>query len=90
MKVSEIYENLLNRVIALSLALEGERAARITAEHKASERSVNVADVYNLMACMAGDKKIEAIKAYRTLTGQGLLESKNAIEGVMNRAARAS
>jgi ribosomal protein L7/L12 len=40
------------------------------------------------MTYMSDDKKIEAIKAYRTLTGAGLLEAKNAVEAVMNRAAR--
>ena len=38
-------------------------------------------DVDNLMYLMAeGTRKIEAIKAYRKLTGQGLKESKDAVE----------
>jgi ribosomal protein L7/L12 len=85
MQVSEIYENLLNRVIALSLALDSERTARITAESKASERSVNVGDVYTLMSAMASDRTFDAIKAYRNLTGMGLKESKDAVEAVMQR-----
>lgn len=85
MQVSEIYENLLNRVITLSLALEGERTARITAEHKVSERPVNVGEVFTLMSSMASSRKIDAIKAYRNLTGAGLKESKDAVESVMDR-----
>ena len=39
------------------------------------------ADIDNLMALMAeGNRKIEAIKAYRTLTGAGLKEGKDAVE----------
>jgi ribosomal protein L7/L12 len=43
---------------------------------KASETDVNKL----LYAFSAGDRKIEAIKAYRSLTGAGLKESKEAIE----------
>lgn len=38
-------------------------------------------EVDNLLRAMKDNKKIEAIKAYRTLTGAGLKESKDAVEG---------
>lgn len=81
----EIFETLLNRVVSLSVALEGERQARIDAEHKASAQRLDVVDVYTLMSCMASARKIEAIKAYRTLTGASLVDAKNAVESVMDR-----
>ena len=37
-------------------------------------------NLYPLFDALAAGKKIDAIKAYRELTGEGLLESKNAIE----------
>lgn len=41
----------------------------------------NTADVDRLMELMAeGTRKIEAIKVYRNMTGQGLKEAKDAIE----------
>jgi ribosomal protein L7/L12 len=43
----------------------------------------NAADVRLLLESMATDRKIEAIKAFRTLTGDGLKESKDAVERVM-------
>jgi ribosomal protein L7/L12 len=38
-------------------------------------------EVDNLLRAIKDNKKIEAIKAYRTLTGAGLKESKDAVEG---------
>lgn len=40
-----------------------------------------------LFAAMESNRKIEAIKAYRTLTGEGLKESKDAVETVMSKFA---
>ena len=37
-----------------------------------------------LMGAMASDRKIEAIKAHRALTGYGIKESKDAVERVMD------
>lgn len=37
-------------------------------------------NLYPMFDAIVAGKKIEAIKAYRELTGEGLLESKNAIE----------
>ena len=42
-------------------------------------------DVISLMENMGADRKIEAIKAYRALTGHGLKESKDAVERIMDR-----
>ncbi len=48
---------------------------------------VACSDVDQLMALMAeGTRKIEAIKAYRVLTGAGLKESKDAVERYWQRA----
>lgn len=41
-------------------------------------------DVVGLLEAMASGKKIEAIKNYRSLTGYGLKESKDAVERVMS------
>ena len=47
-------------------------------------QKADVADVVNyLFAAMAGGRKIEAIKAFRSLTGEGLKVSKDAVESVM-------
>lgn len=40
---------------------------------------INLTPLFDALAC---SRKIEAIKEYRTLTGEGLLESKNAIERI--------
>lgn len=42
-------------------------------------QNVNLTSLFDALAC---SRKIEAIKEYRTLTGEGLLESKNAIERI--------
>jgi hypothetical protein len=44
--------------------------------------------VKHLFAAMADGRKIEAIKAFRSLTGNGLKESKDAIESVMHNAPK--
>ena len=41
---------------------------------------VKPSDVNELLRAMAMNEKISAIKAYRTLTGEGLKESKDAVE----------
>jgi ribosomal protein L7/L12 len=41
-----------------------------------------------LFGFMRDDRKIEAIKAFRTLTGYGLKESKEEIESIMARMSR--
>lgn len=38
------------------------------------------ADVNYLLGAIKNNQKVEAIKGYRTLTGAGLLDSKNAVE----------
>ena len=45
------------------------------------QATIKASDVDNLLALMQqGEKKIEAIKAYRMLTSEGLKESKDAVE----------
>lgn len=47
--------------------------------------------VSDLFGFMLTDRKIDAIRSYRTLTGQGLKESKDAVESIMSRlTARAA
>ena len=43
------------------------------------------ADLIPLFNAICSDKKIEAIKEYRTLTGFGLKESKDEVERLMNK-----
>lgn len=45
----------------------------------------NPQDARDLITALANDRKIEAIKAFRCLTGDGLKESKDAVELVMNK-----
>lgn len=45
----------------------------------------SVGNVRNLLYAMSNDRKIEAIKEFRTLTGDGLKESKEAVERVMDK-----
>lgn len=43
--------------------------------------AINVNDLDNMLALMqSGDRKIDAIRTYRALTGHGLKESKDAVE----------
>lgn len=85
----EIFDNMLNRIVTLSIDVDRARTERDSAERKASaivaDCRIEVADVFNLMSSMAGGRTIEAIKAYRTLTGAGLKEAKDAVESVMDR-----
>lgn len=46
-----------------------------------SELKADYVPLNRLLAAIQGERKIEAIKEYRTLTGSALLEAKNAIEG---------
>ena len=42
--------------------------------------TVDINDVNSLLDAMQAGRKIDAIKAYRQLTGQGIKESKDAVE----------
>ena len=44
--------------------------------------------VRDLLNFLASNRKIEAIKAHRTLTGDGLKESKDAVERIMDQIPR--
>ncbi len=46
-------------------------------------------DARDLLLAIVGERKIDAIKAYRSLTGDGLKESKEAVERVMDLMPRA-
>jgi ribosomal protein L7/L12 len=68
--------NGLDDIIEFDVPTPTELPAPTSIFGKASETDVNKL----LYAFAAGDRKIEAIKAYRSLTGAGLKESKEAIE----------
>jgi ribosomal protein L7/L12 len=84
----DIFENMLNRIVALSLELERTKALAIENANRAvslsSEKRMEVADVFTLVSAMSGDRKIDAIRAYRDLTGAGLKDAKDAVESVMH------
>jgi ribosomal protein L7/L12 len=88
MQVSDVYENLLNRVIALSVALDNEQTKIAHVQHKLNESRVDSSEVSRLMLHMANNKKIDAINSFRHLTGMGLKESKDVVESVMDRGKR--
>jgi ribosomal protein L7/L12 len=54
--------------------------------HK-SDVQRQVVEMFSHMLC---ERKIEAIRQYRALTGYGIKESKDAIEAVMSRMTRAA
>lgn len=83
---------MLNRIVTLSLALENERRERQVAESKVATQQWGnpEEEVIRLIRYMAEDRKIEAIKSFRTLTGHGLKESKDAVETVMFKMRAAS
>jgi ribosomal protein L7/L12 len=91
MRQSEIFDKLLNRAISAEVAVVQERAranaAIERADNLAKERCgvISVQHVHDLMHHMANGRKIEAIKAHRTMTGFGLKESKDAVDSVMDR-----
>lgn len=85
---------LLDKIVTLSMQLANERSARVAAEARANTlesktvpQPVDASEVIALIKHMALDRKIEAIKSYRALTGFGLKESKDAIETVTGRFA---
>src|SRR5690349_16680844 len=52
-------------------------------------RNASPAEITALFEAMLSDRKIEAIKIHRTLTGYGLKESKDAVESLMARIPNA-
>ncbi len=59
---------------------ELEKARSVTRE--AYNPALTEQNVIELLRCMATGRKIEAIKLYRSITGYGLKEAKDAIEDV--------
>lgn len=92
MTQKEFFTHLVERIVQLSIDLERERGLRHTAEKAITNinPSVDPRYVNDMLNYMVTDRKIEAIKMHRTLTGFGLKESKDAIETVMNRFGRAA
>lgn len=90
MKQREFFTHLLDRVVEISVAFERERKMRLEAETRLAQSAspqIDPRHVHDLIKFMATDRKIEAIKAHRALTGCGLKDSKDAVETVMNRFA---
>lgn len=91
MRQSEIFDRLLNRAISAEVAAAQERARANAVIQRADELTkercgvISVQHVHDLMNAMAQGRKIEAIKAHRTMTGFGLKESKDVVESVMDR-----
>lgn len=90
MKQKEIFDDLLARVVQLSIDVANERDKRLTAERRLAEVAntqppVDARQVHELLGFMVNDRKIDAIRTHRALTGYGLKESKDAVERVMNR-----
>ena len=78
--------DLLDRIESLAIRLGETREQREALEAKKPLAGVPSAeDVVSLVRAMGNGRKIDAIKHYRTLTGEGLKESKDAVEFVMNR-----
>lgn len=82
------FETMLNRIVSLSIALEGERSARIIAENKVYH--IVQAQLTDLRATAADQaerhRRADEVEARldEPLTGCNLRESKNAVESVMN------
>lgn len=94
METKEIVTYLLDRVVRHSIDLDRSDAERrellFEKETRVGARPLDPeGDAIVLIRAMASEQKIEAIKAYRSLTGHGLKESKDAIETVMNKMRHA-
>ena len=57
-------------------------AAAPAAASAGDEQAAEEKSEYNVVLKDAGDKKIEVIKAVRTITGKGLKEAKDLVDGV--------
>lgn len=81
------------RLISIIVSATGSRLDTDTISHIDQLLTVSMSpvpqpkDVIELMENMASGRKISAIKSYRSLTGHGLLESKLAVERVMDKPA---
>jgi ribosomal protein L7/L12 len=81
----------------LTNAIQETAAAKVHAQKAEAELArfatsaplPNGRDVVLLLEAMVTTRKIDAIKLYRTLTGYGLKESKDAVEAVMDRLQKA-
>lgn len=87
MDATEAFETVLRRAISASAEAGRERALREDAERKlaalvnaAAINQESMAWLSTLLANIGGGSKIEAIRAYRALTGMPLKESKDEVE----------
>lgn len=83
----DILHKLLDRLEAQGAELGREAEKRIRAEQQVERTQVSASDVVALMEALATDRKIDAIKLHRQLTGYGLKESKDAVERVIGAIA---
>lgn len=81
----DVLRCLLSRLEKQAEELGEERAHRVLAEQRANNQAIQRSDVVTLMEAMASNRKIDAIKQYRQMTGDMLKESKDAVERVMDR-----
>lgn len=70
----------IQRMINRGGTLDNEGISEIDRLTINEPNKVNPQLIHDLLAAMKKEGFIEAIKAYRTLTGEGLKESKDAIE----------
>mgnify|MGYP001605842304 CR=1 FL=1 len=71
----------LDKIEDMLVTLTANLVPAATNSHVAKEQVAK--HTSDLIHFMTTDRKIEAIKAYRQLTGASLVDSKNAIESVM-------
>lgn len=89
MKQKEIFLELVGLVQTLTRDLALEEMRRVKTEQKFdAPKPIDTRDIHNLMKAVAGNRKIEAIKAYRSLTGFGLVQSKDAVEAAFGTVAK--
>ena len=87
-----VTEILVNRMIAQTKELARQEVICSQSRERLSQAEARVsvlcqqpqkADVNEMLRAMADNRKIEAIKAHRSLTGSPLKESKDIIEAAM-------
>jgi ribosomal protein L7/L12 len=83
----DLLDTLLNRIECLAQAQARAEERQRDAEDKLYRAShtvpVNPTAVVTMLTAMANSRKIEAIKECRAITGLGLKEAKDLIEGAL-------
>lgn len=84
----QVLEKLLETRVDLAIARRERDEFRLQTEKQQAEALPNRGDVVLMLSAMASDKKIEAIRYCRALTGYGLKEAKDMIEAALSRNAQ--